>query len=132
MTGSAALDILIGLFTLYFVMSTLSSASVELIGNYLEARASMLNAFLKFQFIESSKPESNLKVRADLDVLYKSLSSKQVDNQEENNNLKCLAGAKAENFTRALYDAIGFTGNEKFNIPATIDKINKNFESHLL
>ena len=42
MTGSAALDILIGLFTLYFVMSTLSSAFVELISNGLGLRAFMI------------------------------------------------------------------------------------------
>jgi len=50
MTGSAALDILIGLFTLYFVMSTLSSAFVEIIANVLALRSKMLKSFLEFQF----------------------------------------------------------------------------------
>jgi hypothetical protein len=142
MTGSVAIDILIGLFTLYFVMSTLSSAIVELISSVLALRSKMLLNFLEYQFyrtnyhdkwkwIESIKNiRENRKFALDPHKFYQIQGAKmpaalEIIQFKE----KLLPSIKSENFAQALNVLIGFTEDVEVVIPVNKKREIENFNS---
>lgn len=116
MFGSTMIEVLIGLFLLYIVLSMMASAVNEVISNKLDKRAKDLQKFIENLFDDAKKSGQGAEM---INKFYSSLFV----NTQLGKKSQLPSYIKGEEFSQALFDLAALTSDGETNFKALREQI---------